>query len=294
MTALDSYHDLTEQGFKFWLDDGALKCHAPKGKMTADILAWLKSSKKELVSLLAINDHYEKIVVKEVCPKLDAPTNHTKSAVESIRLTQSEETYPPLVNGQHTWSIDNYAHLITCQQCEHLTLTGHCRVKPQYKPQPEAMRDCASFEAVSGERVAITNAPYSASELNDLLSRYEKKLFHHLVDCRDCSYMDSRYCVDAFAIGSSYDAMLLCFDDAASKREALLNTVIRARISGRSVFIGLDYTNIGEPQQQSVKPLVYGIGDSERLFVNHLMTCDKCKPTSRNYCADGLELKANA
>jgi hypothetical protein len=49
--------------------------------------------------------------------------------------------------------------------------------------------------------------------------------------------MDSRYCVDAFAIGSSYDAMLLVFDDAASKREALLNTVIRARISGRSVFV---------------------------------------------------------
>jgi hypothetical protein len=85
--------------------------------------------------------------------------------------------------------------------------------------------------------------------------------------------------------------MLLVFDDAASKREALLNTVIRARISGRSVFVGLDYAT---PQQQAVKPLVYGIGDSERLFVNHLMVCDKCKPASRTYCADGLQLKANA
>ena len=109
------------------------------------------------------------------------------------------------------------------------------------------MRDCASFEAVTCERLAIANAPYSANELNDLLSRYEKKLFHHLVDCVACSFMDSRYCVDAFAIGSSYDAMLLVFEDAASKREALLNTVIRARISGRKVFIGLDNTNIGEP-----------------------------------------------
>jgi hypothetical protein len=62
-----------------------------------------------------------------------------------------------------------------------------------------------------------------------------------------CSFMESRYCVDAFAIGSSYDAMLLCFDDAASKKDALLNTVIKARISGRKVFIGLDYANIGEP-----------------------------------------------
>ena len=142
---------------------------------------------------------------------------------------------------------DRYAHLITCQQCEHLTLTGYCRVKPQYKPQPEAMRDCASFEAVTCERLAIANAPYSANELNDLLSRYEKKLFHHLVDCVACSFMDSRYCVDAFAIGSSYDAMLLVFDDAASKRDALLNAVIKARISGRKVFVSLDHDQVPPP-----------------------------------------------
>jgi hypothetical protein len=76
--------------------------------------------------------------------------------------------------------------------------------------------------------------------------------------------------------------------------ESLALQVDRACISGRSVFVGLDYTNIGEPQQQAVKPLVYGIGDSERLFVNHLMTCTRCKPASRTYCADGLQLKANA
>ena len=219
MTALDSYHDLTEQGFKFWLDDGALKCHAPKGKMTADILAWLKSSKPQLISLLATNDHPH---------------------IEDGKHSQTVEV--TLLN-----FMERYAHMVKCQQCEHLTDDGHCSAKPQYKPQPEAMRDCASFEAVTCERLAIANAPYSVSELNDLLSRYEKKLFHHLVDCVACSFMDSRYCVDAFAIGSSYDAMLLVFEDAASKREALLNTVIRARISGRKVFIGLDNTNIGEP-----------------------------------------------
>lgn len=213
MTALDSYHDLTEQGFKFWLDDGALKCHAPKGKMTADILAWLKSSKKELISLLAINDHHPQTV--EVTP---------------------------------TWSIDNYAHLITCQQCEHLTDDDHCRVKPQFKPMVEAMRDCGQFEQVSSKRPSeVRSVPYSTTELNDLLSRYEQKLFYHLIDCVACSFMDSRYCVDAFAIGSSYDAMLLVFDDAASKRDALLNTVIRARISGRKVFVSLDHDQVPPP-----------------------------------------------
>jgi len=180
---------------------------------TIATIADVESSKQ------ATNDHYENIVVSE---NNRAPTHYLKSVVT---------TSPP--NYQQ-----RYAHLITCQQCEHFTPTGYCRVKPQYKPLPEAMRDCASFEAVSGERAAIENAPYSTTELNELLSRYEKKLFHHLVDCVACSFMDRRYCVDAFAIGSSYDAMLLCFDDAASKREALLNAVIKARISGRSVFGG--------------------------------------------------------
>ncbi len=323
MTALDSYHDLTEQGFNFWLEQGALKCHAPKGKMTADILAWLKTHKKELISLLATNDHHEKIVVKPVIQKTvrqfdEVSTNgeslkptteklavemqevfpssnhYPKSAVENSRLTQSEEVYPHIEDRPPTWSMDRYAHMVKCQQCEHLTSTGYCRVKPLIKPTPHAMRDCVSFETVQGERVAIANAPYSVTELNDLLSRYEKKLFYHLVDCVACSFMESRYCVDAFAIGSSYDAMLLVFDAAASKREALLNAVIRARISGRSVFVGLDYANIGEPQQQAVKPIVYGIGDSERPFVNHVMACKQCKPANRTYCDEGLKLKAKA
>ena len=176
-----------------------------------DLLASIKTHKPQLISLLATNDH------------------------------------PHIDDGQPTWSINSYAHLTTCQQCEHLTDDDHCSVKPQYKPQPEAMRDCASFEAVTCERLAIANAPYSANELNDLLSRYEKKLFHHLVDCVACSFMDSRYCVDAFAIGSSYDAMLLVFDDAASKRDALLNAVIKARISGRKVFVSLDHDQVPPP-----------------------------------------------
>ncbi len=273
MNTATLYRDLTVQGVTLYLDGGALRYRAPKGKMTPDVIANIKTHKLELISLLATNDHYGK------------NTNN----IESIVRESNRES-----DNISTWSMDRYTHLITCQQCEHLTSTGYCRVKPQYKPLPDAMRDCVSFERVSGERLAIANAPYSASELNDLLSRYEKKLFNHLLDCKQCDFEAARYCPEVFTTGHSYDALLLAFDDAASKREALLNTVIRARISGRKVFIGLDYANIGEPQQQAVKPLVYGIGDSERLFVNHLMTCDKCKPTSRTYCADGLKLKAHA
>jgi hypothetical protein len=100
---------------------------------------------------------------------LSTPTIATIATIADEESIKAEVT--------PAWSIDKYATLITCQQCEHLAPTGYCRVKPQYKPLPDAMRDCVSFETVKGERVAIANAPYSASELNDLLSRYEKKLF---------------------------------------------------------------------------------------------------------------------
>jgi hypothetical protein len=195
-TATDLLLIAKDNGLLFSLEGENLRVRWQGVPPSQDLLASIKTHKPELISLLARNDN--------LIP--NAPTSN------------------------------RYQHLITCQQCQHLTLTGHCKVKLQYKPLPEAMRDCMSFETVQGERTAIENTPYTQSELNDLLSRYEKKLFYHLVDCVACSFMDSRYCVEGFAIGSSYDAMLLVFDDAASKRDALITQVIKARISGRSVF----------------------------------------------------------
>jgi len=222
-TATDLLSTAKNNGLLLSLEGENLRVRWQGVPPSQDLLASIKTHKQELISLLAINDHYETFVVSEVS------TNG-----ENIIHPHIEDRPP-------TWSMDRYAHMVKCQQCEHLTDDGHCRVKPQYKPMPEAMRDCVSFDVSKTGRIAIANAPYSVSELNDLLNRYEKKLFHHLVDCVACSFMDSRYCVDAFAIGSSYDAMLLVFDDAASKREALLNAVIRARISGRKVFVSLDH-----------------------------------------------------
>ena len=172
--------------------------------------------------------------------KLDlAPSSQLTDNLRAQIRTYKADLMALLASNDHTPTANRYAHLITCHQCEHFSTAGHCNVKPQYKPLPEAMRDCSSFEAVSGERVAITNAPYSASELNDLLSRYEKKLFDHLLKCKQCDFEAARYCAEVFTTGSSYDALLLVFDDAASKREALLTQVIKARISGRSVFGGV-------------------------------------------------------
>lgn len=171
--------------------------------------------------------------------KLDlAPSSQLTDNLRAQIRTYKADLMALLASNDHTPTANRYAHLITCQQCEHLTDDDHCRVKAHYKPMPEAMRDCMSFEAVSGERVAIANAPYSVSELNDLLGLYEKKLFNHLLECKQCDFEAARYCAEVFTTGSSYDAMLLVFDDANAKREVLLTQVIRARISGRSVFGG--------------------------------------------------------
>ena len=181
--------------------------------------------------------------------KLDlAPSSQLTDNLRAQIRTYKADLMALLASNDHTPTANRYAQLITCQQCEHLTDDDHCRVKPQFKPMVEAMRDCGQFEQVSSKRPSeVRSVPYSTTELNDLLSRYEQKLFYHLIDCVACSFMDSRYCVDAFAIGSSYDAMLLVFDDAASKRDALLNTVIRARISGRKVFVSLDHDQVPPP-----------------------------------------------
>ncbi len=160
--------------------------------------------------------------VSKMTEIFSSSTHYPKSAVENVS-PQIEELNEK--NHVTVFSMDSYAHMVKCQQCEHLTLNGYCTIKPQIKPMPNAMRDCVSFDALQTGRISILSTPYTQSELNDLFSRYEKKLFHHLVNCVACSLMDSRYCVDGFAIVSGYDAMLLCFDDAARKREVLLTQV---------------------------------------------------------------------
>ncbi len=284
MNAADLYQTLKSTGVNLWVHGDKLR-FAPQDLVTTNLLSEIKTFKLELITLIStksftdktassssctVNDHYEKIAVSEVCPKLDAPIHYQKIAVEKIRLTQSEEAYPPTVDGKHsqivevyphiedgqltpvkevtpTWLMDRYAHLITCQQCEHLTLTGYCRVKPQVKPIPEAMHDCVSFDARKTPRISIVNAPYTQMELKDLLGRDEKPLFQHLVDCRECCLQDSHYCEDVVAIGSNYEDSLLCFDDADRKRESLLNAVVKARVTRRKVFVGYPNANVPPP-----------------------------------------------
>ena len=122
----------------------------------------------------------------------------------------------------------------------------------------------------------------------------EELLYNHLLTCPLCHVKAEQYCLYGAELGKAYDALLLRQGDAQARRESLALQVDRARISGRSVFVSLDHDNLPTPQQKPVKPLTYGIGDSERPFVNHVMACKQCRPRSALYCGDGLKLKANA
>ena len=213
MNTATLYRDLTVQGVTLYLDGGALRYRAPKGKMTPDVIANIKTHKLELISLLATNDHHENNI----------------NNIESIVRESNRES-----DNISTWSMDRYTHLITCQQCEHLTSTGYCRVKPQYKPQPEALRECTFFELRQKERLSVVKTtPYSQDELHRLFNQAARPLYHHLIDCEQCSLEDARYCEDGFVLGNAFDDLLLCFDDAANKRYLLMNQVIKARISGK-------------------------------------------------------------
>ena len=167
--------------------------------------------------------------------KLDlAPSSQLTDNLRAQIRTYKADLMALLASNDHTPTANRYAQLITCQQCEHLTLTGYCRVKPQVKPMPEAMHDCASFEAVSGERVAITQTQtYTATEL---LTRCEEPLFNHLLNCSICHIERGEYCLQGKERGKNYDDVLLPFDDAQAKRESLALRVDKALISGRSVF----------------------------------------------------------
>ncbi len=189
--------------------------------MTGDILTWLKAHKSELITLLSANDLYPK--------SREKPLERNNS-----------------------FNLDKYAHMIKCQQCEHLTTTGYCRVKPQIKPIPDALRTCDKFNLLKGERGLIQGQKYTPSEINSLVERYEKPLFYHALDCSICNIEKAQYCLHGNKQGKAYNEALLLFEDAQARREDLALRIDRACISGRSVFVSIDHDNLPTPQQKPV------------------------------------------
>lgn len=91
-----------------------------------------------------------------------------------------------------------------------------------------------SFKLLKSEREPIQPQPYTTTEL---LNHYEKPLFNHLLACPYCHIEKAQYCINGYAMGSVYDALLLNREDAQLRRESLALQVDRACISGRSVYV---------------------------------------------------------
>ena len=152
---------------------------------------------------------------------------------ELLLLLAANESYSPLEDGQLN------RQSVTCNQCEHLALTGTCS-RLSKRVIATALRECDSFTLLKKERPPLEEVkPYTQDELNRLLNQAAKPLYHHLIDCEQCSLEDARYCSDGMTLGSRFDDLLLCFDDAADKRYKLMNQVIKARIYGRRMFESL-------------------------------------------------------
>lgn len=193
-----------------------------------------------------------------------------------------------------SFNLDNYRHLVTCNQCEHLSLTGSCS-RLGKRVIATALRECGSFHLLKKERPQIEEVkPYTQDELNRLLNHAAKPLYHHLIDCQQCSLEDARYCGDGFGLGNTFDCLLLCFDDAADKRYKLMNQVIKARVSGRRAFESLFSDNAPLPRQDAPITRKWGNTKEYEAFINHWTTCNVCKPNLGRYCSEGQRLEKEA
>ena len=198
------------------------------------------------------------------------------------------------VEQQPPFSLNNYSHCVTCNQCEHLSLTGSCS-RLGKRVIATALRECGSFQLLISERKPLIEVkPYTQDELNRLLNQAAKPLYHHLIDCEQCSLEDARYCVEGFGLGNTFDCLLLCFDDAANKRYELMNQVIKARLSRRMQFVGLNSDNAPLPRQDAVKAHQWGNTREYEAFINHWTACQVCKPSLGRYCAEGQRLEKEA
>jgi hypothetical protein len=208
-------------------------------------LAQWRTKKKQsaiaIVAIPAINEYKT-----DNKSENQAPTIATIASI-AIAATEKEQnletiTKTGLLPNSHVFG-GGYpvilANCTTCNNCDHLTLTGSCQ-RLNKRVIPEALRECTSFELRQKERLSVVKTTsYTINEINRLFNQAAKPLYHHLINCEQCSLEDARYCVDGFGLGNTFDCLLLCFDDAANKRYELMNQVIKARIYGSRMFESL-------------------------------------------------------
>ncbi|HNI63263.1 MAG TPA: hypothetical protein PLF28_07370 [Agitococcus sp.] len=227
------------------------KSELPKDR--ADLIHQLETQVKSESHSQTVDGRLNLLVNPQIEDGRLNPKNGEKQSPKNLGdVLKTEQTTAPNIRDTFTqieetsadgrkipFNLDNYRHLVTCNQCEYLSFTGSCS-RLGKRVNPQAMRECDSFQLLKKERSPLEEVkPYTQDELNKLLNQAAKPLYHHLIDCQQCSLEDTRYCVEGFGLGNTFDCLLLCFDDAADKRYKLMNQVIKARVSGRRAFESL-------------------------------------------------------
>lgn len=93
-------------------------------------------------------------------------------------------------------------------------------------------KTCHSRHSVQKKDKTDKNYPQLANDITE----HEKAFSSHLMACSWCHMVKGQYCVNGFAMGRIYDALLLGYDDAQARREDYQLRIDRACISGRSVY----------------------------------------------------------
>ena len=262
---------------------------APPNHLVAEI----RHYKADLIALLAANDPHTKgdikpvlrVVAKSELPKDGVKTESNSPMADGQLKRQSEDKQQP------PFSLNNYSHCVTCNQCEHLSLTGSCS-RLGKRVIATALRECDSFMLLKKERPPLEEVkPYTQDEL---LTHYEKPLFTHLLACPYCHVLRGEYCTNGYAIGSVYDALLLNRDDAQARRESLALRVDRALIQGRSVYV--PFNSSDALAQPTNAPITRKCGNTpqDEAFINHWTACKVCKPNLGRYCSEGQRLEKEA
>jgi len=112
---------------------------------------------------------------------------------------------------------------LTCQQCQHLSVTGHCVALDRVRPMVNALRHCEAFSLFVGSRDQVAETPLNDAELNDAYSRVAKPFFEHLKGCKQCDLEKNLFCDEGKELSLDRDAVLMCFEDAESKNNAFIS-----------------------------------------------------------------------
>jgi len=222
MLAIELYQTLNNDGVQLWAEGEKLR-FAPKEKITPFLLAELKANKNELLSLLAANDPPPKGEIKPVIQetvrqvltaqieplKKDSSTTDLSHQLAG-QVKQGGGVQPPMEDG-------HLSHKTKVQPTPQIEESSRPEVLGAVKPEPQKN---GAAPKLYGDDIFPQNGEISPSIANgqshttdEVLDNHERPLFYHLLACPYCHVKKAQYCVDGYAVGNIYDALLLNRDE---------------------------------------------------------------------------------